>query len=258
MRPRLFKPARYYFSSEKPLYQSIRNIFGFYPRNIWLYKLAFLHRSPGNETLGGFRVNNERLEYLGDAVLDLVTADFLFKSFPLREEGFLTEMRSKIVSRAQLNRLAQKLGLDQMIPPDRTGSPQNRSFLGDAFEAFIGAMYLDRGYDFSYSVITGRIYRHYFNLDDLVNQELSFKSRMIEWAQREHRHIAFEVVEEVGSGYRRQYVVEVLIDGKAIARGLDFSIKGAEQNGAEKAWNRLNPAEDNPATPDPDPGKNPA
>jgi ribonuclease-3 len=241
--PRIFKPVRYYFSSDKLLYNSIRNIFGFYPRNIYLYKLAFLHRSAGTETIHGMRVNNERLEYLGDAVLDLVSADYLFKSFPLKDEGFLTEMRSKIVSRAQLNRLSQKLGLDLLVQLQGHNIAQNRSILGDAFEAFIGAMYLDRGYKYSYRILTERILRHYFNLDELVNQEINFKSRLIEWAQKERKQFGFEVVDEIGSGHRKQYVVEVILDGKAVARGIDFSIKGAEQNGAEKAWNIISPAE---------------
>jgi ribonuclease III len=240
---RIFKPVRYYLSSDKPLFDSIKNIFGFYPRNIYLYKLAFLHRSAGTESSLGIRVNNERLEYLGDAVLDLVAADYLFKAFPLKDEGFLTEMRSKIVSRNTLNKLAIKMGLDLLVLLDPGSSNQNKSFRGDALEAFIGAMYLDRGYQFSRHILIDRILRHYFNLEELVNQETNFKSKLIEWVQRERKQVSFNVVEEVGTGYRKQYVVEVIVDGVAIARGLDFSIKGAEQNGAEKAWGKLNPPE---------------
>jgi ribonuclease III len=243
--PRIFKPARYYFSSDKHLYDSIKNIFGFYPRNIYLYKLAFLHRSVVAESSMGIRINNERLEYLGDAVLDLVTADYLFKAFPLKDEGFLTEMRSKIVSRVQLNKLAQKMGLDLLVQLDPGITSQNKSFRGDAFEAFIGALYLDRGYRFTRHILTERIMRHYFNLDELVNQEVNFKSKLIEWVQRERKQVSFQVVEEVGTGYRKQYVVEIVIDGEPVARGLDYSIKGAEQNGAEKAWNKLNSPEGN-------------
>jgi ribonuclease III len=234
------KPARYYLSSDKLLYQSINNIFGFYPSNIFLYKLAFLHKSAGSETINGIRVNNERLEFLGDAILDAIIADYLFKTFPLRDEGFLTEMRSKIVSRVQLNKLSQKLGMETLIRFDQHSTNQFRSFQGDAFEALIGAIYLDKGYDFTKQVLLERIIKQYFNINELINQEVNFKSRMIEWAQKEKKQIAFQVVDEVGSGYQKLYIVKLLIDEMAVAQGQDYSIKGAEQLAAEKAWVKLN------------------
>ena len=159
-------PIRYIFSSDKPLYQAIRNILGFYPGNIFLYKLAFLHRSAGIETVQGVRLNNERLEFLGDAILDAIVADHLFKVFPLKDEGFLTEMRSKIVSRVQLNKLSQKLGMETLIRLDQNSSNHYRSFQGDAFEALIGAIYLDKGYHFTKKVVINRIIKHYFNIDE--------------------------------------------------------------------------------------------
>ena len=233
------KPVRYFFSRDKKLYQAINNIFGFYPRNIFLYRLAFLHKSAGEESLHGNKINNERLEFLGDAILDAITADYLFKTFPTKDEGFLTEMRSKIVSRVQLNKLSQKLGLEKLVKLDSSSSNIYRSFQGDAFEALIGAMYLDRGYTFTRHIILQRIIRHYFDINELVNQELNFKSRMIEWAQKERKQLNFSVVEEVGSGYKKQYIIDLLIDNQSIARGRDYSIKGAEQNAAEKAWTKL-------------------
>jgi ribonuclease III len=236
---RFVKPVRYYFSSDKKLYQSVKNIFGFYPGNIFLYKLAFIHKSAGSDTLRGVRVNNERLEFLGDAVLDSVVADYLFKTFPLKDEGFLTEMRSKIVSRVQLNKLSQKLGLQSLIKLDAGTSGGFRSVQGDTFEALIGAVYLDKGYRFTHTLIIDFIIRHYFNLEELVNQEMNFKSRMIEWSQKEKRQISFVTISETGTGYQKQYTVELLVDGVAVAQGCDYSIKGAEQNAAEKAWNQL-------------------
>ncbi len=233
---RIFKRS-HSASSDKKLVHSIRNIFGFTPSNVFLYKLAFMHRSVSQEALNGVRINNERLEYLGDAILDAITADFLFKTFPTRDEGFLTEMRSKIVSRVQLNKLSQKLGFDHLIQLDPSGT--YRSFRGDAFEAFIGAVYLDKGYRFTQNLLVERIIKRYFNMDELVSQELNFKSKMVEWAQRERKQLAFQVVDEVGSGYKKQYVVEVFVDESPVARGRDFSIKGAEQLAAEKAWQTL-------------------
>jgi len=236
-----FRPVRYYLSSDRHLYNSIKNIFGFYPGNIFLYKLAFLHRSAGSEILQGVRLNNERLEFLGDAILDAITADYLFKTFPLKDEGFLTEMRSKIVSRAQLNKLSMKLGMEKLIQLDQNSSNQYRSMQGDAFEALIGAIYLDKGYDFTKKVLVERIIKHYYNIDELISQEVNFKSRMIEWAQKEKKRIAFQVLQETGSGFKKQYIVELLIDDNPLSQGQDFSIKGAEQLASEKAWVKLTP-----------------
>lgn len=196
-----------------------------------------MHRSVSQEAQNGVKINNERLEYLGDAILDAVTADFLFKTFPTKDEGFLTEMRSKIVSRVQLNKLSQKLGLDHLVQLDPSGI--YRSFRGDAFEAFVGAVYLDKGYGFTRNLLVERIIKHYFNMDELVSQEVNFKSKMVEWAQREKKQLLFQVVNEVGTGYKKQYIVEVLVDEAPVAQGRDYSIKGAEQLAAEKAWQNI-------------------
>ncbi len=236
---RIFAPVSYFFSRDKHLYQAIKNIFGFYPRNIFLYRLAFLHRSAKESSIHGIKINNERLEFLGDAILDSVIADYLFRTFPTKDEGFLTEMRSKIVSRVQLNKLSQKLGLEKLIRLDSTSNNIYRSFQGDAFEALVGAMYLDRGYSFTRHILLERIIRYYFNINELVTQEVNFKSRIIEWAQKEKKQLIFSVVEETGSGYKKQYIIEILIDNVPVSRGQDFYIKGAEQNAAEKAWNKL-------------------
>ncbi len=187
----------------------------------------------------GVRVNNERLEFLGDAILDAIIADYLFKTFPTKDEGFLTEMRSKIVSRVQLNKLSQKLGMEKLIQLDHTANNQYRSFQGDAFEALIGAIYLDKGYRFTKFVLLERIIKNYFNINELINQEMNFKSRIIEWAQKEKKQAAFKVAEEVGTGFKKLYIVELLIDDHPIATGQDYAIKGAEQLAAEKAWNRI-------------------
>jgi len=235
-----FKPVRYYFSADQHLYRSIKNIFGFYPGNIFLYKLAFLHKSAGSETVQGIRINNERLEFLGDAILDAIIADYLFKTFPLKDEGFLTEMRSKIVSRVQLNKLSRKLGMETLIRLNINPVNQYRSFEGDAFEALIGAIYLDKGYKFTKYILLERIIKHYFNINELINQEMNFKSRMIEWSQKEKKQVSFRVVEEIGSGYKKLYVVELLVNDLPVASGQDYSIKGAEQLASEKAWLKLN------------------
>jgi len=225
-------------SADRKLSASIKNILGFKPGNIALYKLAFLHRSVGQDIIRGIKINNERLEFLGDAILDAIIADFLFKTFPTQDEGFLTEMRSKIVSRVQLNKLAQKLGLDHLIQLDGANGVY-RSYKGDAFEALIGAIYLDKGYIFTRKILLERIIKHYFDLDELVNQEMNFKSKVIEWAQKERKNLQFNVVKEVGSGNKKQYVVEVVVNNTPLARSQHYSIKGAEQLASEKAWAQI-------------------
>ena len=232
------KPLRFYFSSEKQLYLAIKNIFGFYPENIFLYKLGFTHKSQA-EIYNGIKVSNERLEFLGDTVISTVVADYLFRIFPLRDEGFLTEMRSRIVSRATLNKLSLKLGLDKLIIHTQSANTVYRSIKGDAFEAIIGAMFLDKGFEFTRKVLINRIIKNHFDLNELANTDINFKSKLIAWTQREKKNIEFVVIDEIGSGYSKQYVVEVHIDDEKMGIGQDYSIKAAEQNAAMKVVEKL-------------------
>lgn len=224
-----------FFSSEKELIYSIKNILGFYPGNIYLYRLAFRHKSVAQKISNGVKHSNERLEYLGDAVLGSVVADFLFKKFPYNDEGFLTGMRSKIVNRSQLNKLSYKLGIHKLICSNGESKSLARSMNGDAFEALIGAIYLDKGYNFTKKVIINRIIKIHFDIDELVKLDVNSKSSMIEWAQKEKNSIEFNVVDEIGEGYKKLYVVEIVIDNKSICKAQDFSIKGAEKLASEKA-----------------------
>lgn len=228
-----------HFSKERVFYQSIKNIFGFYPGNIFLYKLAFRHRSAAIKKYNGVKLNNERLEYLGDAILGAVVADFLFKKFPLKDEGFLTGMRSKIVSRSALNKLSQKLGINSLITADTDKNKQFKSINGDAFEAFVGALYLDKGYDFTSKVIIQRIIAVHFDLEELQNTEISHKSALLEYCQKEKLDLEFRVIGELGTGYKKQFEVEVYINGEAKDKAVDFSIKGAEKLAAEKVYTQL-------------------
>jgi ribonuclease-3 len=217
---------------------AIKNIFGFYPGNISLYKLAFRHKSASAELKNGFKINNERLEFLGDAILSAVVADFLFKKFPFKDEGFLTELRSKIVSRSQLNKLSEKLGLNKLIQTTDSSS-FNRSILGDAFEALIGAIYIDKGYQFTSKIILGRIIKYHLNIDEIESTEVNFKSKLIEFAQKEKKTVEFVVVDEVGYGYQKYYVINALLDKIVLGQGKDTAIKKAEQNASEDALNKL-------------------
>jgi len=216
--------------------KAIKNIFGFYPGNIFLYKQAFRHRSASLKHKSGSRINNERLEYLGDAVLSIVVADYLFKRFPFKNEGFLTEMRSKIVSRSSLNKLSDKLGLKNFMHFANNDVRKMKSMGGDAFEAFVGALYLDRGYRFTRKILIKQILNVHFDLEQLMNSEISYKSKIIEWAQKVKKDFRFQVLSEKNIKNRKQFNVAVFVEGKMISEAFDFTIKGAENLAAEKAW----------------------
>ncbi len=235
----VFSYIKSYFSSDKELYSSIKNIFGFYPGNINLYKLALRHKSATAKKINGLKINNERLEYLGDAILSAIVADYLFRRFPYKDEGFLTQMRSKIVSRSSLNKLSRKLGLQKLVVSADIQPIQPKSVGGDAFEAFIGAVFLDKGYNFAKNILLTRIIGVHFDVEQLVEEEVSYKSRIIEWSQKEKRDLQFKVLKQVGEKNKRQYVVSVLIDNKTFATSQDYSIKGAERLAAEKAWQKV-------------------
>jgi len=226
--------------SSRDLARSIKNIFGFQPGNLHLYKLAFRHKSV-NKDVNGIKINNERLEYLGDAILGSVIAEFLFKKFPYGEEGFLTEMRSKIVCRSNLDKLSRKLGIDKLIESNTDTKQSGKSIRGDAFEAFIGAIYLDKGYQYTYKVIINRIVNIHIDIDALEHIDTNFKSKLIEWSQKEKKEVEFRVISEKGDKNKNQYEIEVYVDDEPVSRGIDFSIKGAEKIAAEKACNLLLP-----------------
>ena len=228
-----------HLSSEKKIRISIKNIFGFYPGNIFLYKLALRHKSASLNKINGLKINNERLEYLGDAILGAVVAEFLFKRFPYGTEGFLTEMRSKIVSRSTLNKLSYKLGLSKLILASDKKRDTGKSAAGDAFEAFVGALYLDKGYEFSKKIIINRIVLLNFDVENLINADINYKSKMIEWSQKEKHDLQFKLVEDIKSKHDQQYIIAVIVDGSKVASGRDLSKKGAEKLAAEKAWAKL-------------------
>jgi ribonuclease III len=230
-------------ADDRELFDAIKNIFGFSPRNISLYRLAFQHKSSAPKSQSGFKHSNERLEYLGDAVFGSVVADFLFKKYPFKDEGFLTEIRSRIVSRSNLNSLARKLGFDGFLKTSRENITPSTSIFGDAFEAFVGALYLDKGYEFTRKIIIKRIISCHLDIDVLVLKETNFKSRLIEWAQKERKHVDFQMVDESINGRSlKVYSVKVYIDNNYYGEGKDFSIKRAEQNAAEMACSRLEEA----------------
>jgi len=215
---------------------NLKNILGFYPRNISVYKLAFSHRSAPPSSINGLQLSNERLEFLGDAVLGAIVADMLFRRFPFRDEGFLTEMRSRIVSREHLKNLALKIGVDQFIKTN-SGPGMYRSMYGDAFEALIGAIFLDKGYKVTEKFVVNRIFSLHIDLNEIEKSDSNFKSRIINWAQRERKNLIFETVEE--NTATRLITVRLMIDGEEIATGIDYVKKKAEQIAARIACEKL-------------------
>jgi len=230
---------RYFFKAdenEKLFIRSLRNLMGFYPGNLALYKLAFSHRSLALETAGGNRLSNERLEYLGDAILGAVVADLLFKKYPFKEEGFLTEMRSRIVSRENLKILARKIGIDEMLRKN-AGPGTYRSMYGDAFEAYIGAIYLDKGYRITQKYLLEKIIRPHVDMEEVESTEKNFKSLILNWGQKEKHSILFDTVDEDVKS--RLITIRLVIDGEERATAMDHVKKKAEQIAAEKVCKEL-------------------
>lgn len=210
---------------------------GFVPGNLSLYRLAFRHKSVAQNIKKGVKNSNERLEFLGDAVLGSVVAEVLFKLYPYEDEGFLTELRSKIVNRVNLNQLARKLGFEQLIQYDNrmVNSARQGSLLGDAFEALIGAIYLDKGYDFTRNFLVNHIIKSHIDIHRLEQTETNFKSKLIEWCQRHGKDITFELVENQDGESNKLFTVQASIDGEIMGQGKEFNKKNAEKLAAEKA-----------------------
>lgn len=223
---------------EAQLFDSLRNILGFRPGNFELYKLALRHRSAAPEIRDGFRNSNERLEFLGDAILGAVIADLLFKKYPYRDEGFLTKMRSRLVSRSHINSLSNRLGLEKLITYNSEAGRISGSMRGDALEALIGAVYIDKGFRKAERFVVSVFLRH-VDLDEVEHREIDFKSKLVEWTQKEKKKLSFETVSEEGKGFHKVYTVNIVIDEEVYGTGKGHSKKAAEQSAAEKACGKI-------------------
>ena len=229
----LLRPWRRNFGRDKAYYRIVDDMFGFIPHNIELYKLALIHKSASLVLEDGRSINNERLEYLGDAVIEAVTSDYIFIEYHDRDEGFMTKLRSKIVSRQSLNALAVKIGLDTHVISNGGAGIAQKHIHGDAFEAMMGAIYLDQGYEFVNRLLINNIYYRYLDLEELTESENDFKSRLIEWCQKNHHKVAFRT--EHDKEYAANHPVfycKVLVDGMEIGHGVGESKKEAEQHAA--------------------------
>lgn len=226
----LLRPFRRNYGKDKMFYRAVDDMFGFIPNNIELYKLALIHKSASIVLDDGQHINNERLEFLGDAVIESVTSDYLFIEFPDKSEGALTQLRSKMVSRQSLNSVAKLIGLDEHVITNSSNSASQKHIYGDAFEAMMGAIYLDQGYNFVNRLLINTIFVKYLKLDTLLESEVDFKSRLIEWCQKNHHTIEFNTAnDKTYSTAHPFFYSKVLIDGMEVGYGAGESKKEAEQ-----------------------------
>ena len=231
---------RLLFVKDKELYVFIHRVTGYYPRDISLYQLAMIHRSKPVKLDNGRWANNERLEYLGDAVLDTVVADFLYRSFPDKHEGFLTSTRAKIVQRESLNRIGNTLHLDTHMHALTHSSSHNSYICGNALEALVGAVYLDQGYRRCRKFIINKRVKKHFDLNDLVKTEQNFKSRLIEWTQKYRVAIEYELIDTYADADKNPVFSTAVILGGIYASDADgYSKKESHQAASKKALERL-------------------
>lgn len=229
------RKKKFLFEPPKGFRKNLIRILGYSPHKINLYQLALLHKSAAYITHYDPPVYNDRLEYLGDAILDTIVAEFLFRKFPDKDEGFLTQMRSKIVNRENLNNLAIKLGIGNLIM-SRMTNENHKSIFGNALEALIGAIYIDKGYNKTRALVLERFLYNNLNLTKLEETEVDFKSRIIEWGQKNKKQINFSSFEQTNDENGSvHFVSHLLVMDKIIGRGIGNSKKEAEQNAAQQA-----------------------
>lgn len=233
---KIIQSIKFYLHRKEKFYGLSILEWGFIPENKGLYTLALLHKSASRYTKSGTVLNYERLEFLGDAVLGAIVAEILYKFFPNKDEGFLTRLRSKIVSRESLNIIATKMGLSEAVIA-KSDISKNKHIYGDVFEAFTGAIYLDQGYDKTKVFIEKYIFPHYVNLEDLVYVDKNYKSRLIEWGQKQK--VDLKITTEEGNSRKCKFNCTITIGEEIMAKGVGASKKEAEQCTAEKAIQKL-------------------
>ncbi len=237
---RIVQRIKLFSSNRKEFYLFLKNLIGFYPQNLKLYDLAFLHKSASTIDSKGHFVNNERLEFLGDAILSAVIADFLYNRFPHEDEGFLTKTRSKLVNRAFLTKLTYDMGLHVFIDSNTTKNIDNSHIYGDALEALIGAIYLDKDYHIAKYFVTKKILSKFVNLTEIEQNDSNFKSRLIEWSQKNKKELLFDTTEEFNDKTKQpKFTTVIKIDNKKIGFGTGTSKKEAHQNAAHQALEKI-------------------
>lgn len=236
----LFYTIKLLFRKDRELYSALHNILGFYPRHIDLYKQALAHRSLGFRDKSGHTVNNERLEFLGDAIIEAAVSDIVFHHFKRKPEGFLTTTRSKLVQRDTLNKLSVELGLDRLIQIGGHMAGHNRYTGGNAFEALVGAVYLDRGYKNALVFLRKRILAKHINIDKMAKKEVNFKSKLLEWSQRNRIMIIFQLADTDKPGTDSPFFTsQIELEGIIAGKGGGYSKKESQQNAAHETLKML-------------------
>ena len=236
----LIDRIRLLFRKDKESYLCFYRMLGFYPRDIRIYEQALLHKSSSVKSDKGRLLNNERLEFLGDAILDAVVGDIVYQKFEGKREGFLTNTRSKIVSRESLNHVAEQIGLVKLIKFNTRQSAHNSYMGGNAFEALVGAIYLDRGYEYCKYFMEHHIIGQYLNLEKLSRKEVNFKSKLIEWTQKNKVVIAFELISQTLDEFNSPvFETEILIEGIPACKGKGYSKKESQQIAAHETLNKI-------------------
>lgn len=233
---KLYKKIRAIPRQGKEPYLTFYNIVGFYPHDISLYQQAVAHKSSSIRLNNGKWVNNERLEFLGDAILDAIIADILYKEFENKKEGFLTNMRSRIVQRETMNKLAAELGLEELLVTSTRNVAHNTNMYGDALEALIAAIYLDQGYRVTKKFVFNTLIEKHLDIEDVVKTEIDFKSRLIEWGQKYKLEVRFDVTDSYYDTHHNPiFHSSVFVADTESGEGVGYSKKESHQKAAEKA-----------------------
>jgi ribonuclease-3 len=229
-----------YLLDKREFSSRLKKILGFRPGNLELYEIAFIHRSATFTLQNGKKVNNERLEFLGDAVLDAILSDYLFELFPDANEGFLTKIRSRIVNRDVLNQLAVSMGINKILISKVNSSHLTKNLYGDAFEALIGSVFLDKGFKKTKKVFIKNVLNRYLDLDLIVRTDSDYKSLVFEWVQKNKSNLIFTYNEEYDFNLKKSVFSTILfIDKQEFGEGHGSSKKEAEQEAASQAWKKL-------------------
>ena len=236
----LIDRIRLLFRKDRESYLCFYQMLGFYPHDIQIYEQALLHKSSSVKSDQGRLVNNERLEFLGDAILDAVVGDIVYQNFEGKREGFLTNTRSKIVSRESLNHVAEQIGLSKLVKFNTRHSCHNNYMGGNAFEALVGAIYLDRGYAYCKDFMEHRIIGPYIDLNKVSRKEVNFKSKLIEWSQKNKVLLSFELIEQSLDEFNSPvFVTEVIVEGIHACKGKGYSKKESQQIAAHETLNKI-------------------
>ena len=227
-------------SSRKEFYLFLRSLLGFYPTNLRIYDIAVIHKSASKIDSQGNYVNNERLEYLGDAILGAAIADFLYNRFPNQDEGYLTQMRSKLVNRTFLTQLTYQIGLNHFIQSNTTSTIESSHIYGDTLEALIGAIYIDKGFLEAKKFIIRKLLNNYVNLVEVQNTNTNYKSQLIEWSQKNKKAVSFDTSDESkNDGKQPWFIATIEVNNELLGKGSGTSKKEAQQNASKVAVDKI-------------------